>query len=103
MENHQVVPIPESQKSFLTQLTRDFRAGLSYVSFYSIDSPFVVQAIQKLYKDLQRLLMAVDRVLFHARTGKMFLNDCELPDLEDLLKLLQDKNNLGVEITKGLT
>jgi hypothetical protein len=103
MEKHQVVPIPESQKSFLVQLTRDFRAGLSYISFYSIDSPFVVQAIQKLYKDLQRLLMAVDSALFYARTGKMFLNDCELPDFEDLLKLLQDKNNLGVEITKGLT
>ena len=42
--------------SFIAQLIRDIRAAMSYVSFYSADSPFVVQAVQKCHRSLQKLL-----------------------------------------------
>lgn len=103
MEKIQVAPIPESQQSFLIQMTRDFRAALSYVSFYSADSPFVVQAVQKLHRNFQRLLQAVERIVFHAEGGKLFVNDTNFSDLVELFKLLQEKGLKGVEMTFGLT
>lgn len=103
MEMLQVVPVPEFQKSFLVQMARDFRAALSYVSFYSTDSPFVVQAIQKLLKEFQRLQQSADPIVIHVRHSQLFVNDTELSDLEELTKLFQDKNLLGVRIEKGIT
>lgn len=103
MAQVQVVPIPESQISLLPQMARDFRAALSYVSFYSTDSPFVIQAIQKIHKDFQRLLMAAAPLVLHLKGGSLCLNDADFPDLGDLLKIFQDKNIPGVEIQKGLT
>ena len=73
MEMLQVVPVPEFQKSFLGQMARDFRAALSYVSFYSTDSPFVVQSIQKLLKEFQRLSQSADPIVFHIRHSQLFV------------------------------
>lgn len=103
MSQIQVAPVPESQISLLPQMARDFRAALSYVSFYSTDSPFVIQAIQKIHKDFQRLLMATAPLVLHLKGGGLFLNDADFPDLSDLLKIFQDKNIPGVEIQKGVT
>ncbi len=102
MTNAQVVSIPEFQKIFLVQLVRDFRAALSYVSFYSADSPFVVQAVQKLHKDLQKILQLVSPLVLYVKEGELYANDCVLSELGDLLKIFQDKNIQGVEIHKGL-
>jgi hypothetical protein len=102
MRKIQVAPIPQSQQSFLGQLCRDLQAAISYVSFYSIESPFVAQAIQKLHKDLVWVLMAINTVAFHVQFKRLYLNDCEAHGLEDLLKILEDKNSVGFEISKGL-
>jgi hypothetical protein len=102
MSKIQATPIPEFQKSFLIQAARDFRAALSYVSFYSSDSPFVIQAVQKLHKDLLRLLQSVDPLVLHLQKGKLFANDSDFSELGDLLKILQEKNIPGVVLTKGL-
>ncbi len=103
MAQVQVGPIPEAQQNFLAPLSRDIRAALSYVSFYSTDSPFVVQAIQKLQKDLQSFLLAVHKVVFYFKKDSLFFNDQELVNGGDLLKLLQEKNLTGVLMTPGIT
>ena len=103
MRKIQVTPIPQIQKTFLGQLIRDFQVALSYVSFYSIDSPFVAQAIQKLHKDFVRLLMSVETVVFHVQSGHFHLNDCEISGADEFLKILEDKNSAGIEVLKGVT
>lgn len=102
MDDFQVKPIPESLKNLMSPLAHDFRAALSYVSFYPINSTFVTQAVQKLYKDLQRLLQEVEPLVIHVVDGKLYLNDVSLT-LEDLIQLFQDKDMRGVEITRDFS
>lgn len=102
MDNFQVKPIPDSLKNLMSPLAHDFRAALSYVSFYPINSTFVTQAVQKLHKGLQRLLQEIDPLVIHVVDEKLYLNDVSL-SLEDLIQLFQDKNMRGVEITRDFT
>ena len=103
MSQVQAAPIPAHQKAFLTQLSHDLRAALSYVSFYSIESPFVVQAVQKVHKDIVRLLQSVEPLYLHIQVGRVYANGAALSELDDLMKNLQERNLTGVAMTKGLT
>jgi HEAT repeat protein len=102
MQQFQVSPIPSVQKSFLVQLARDFRSALSYLSFYSSDSPFVVGAIRKLHKDLLRLLNTVHPLVLYREKGSLFVNGSPLNDTGDLYKILEEKNWEAVLIGEGL-
>ncbi len=102
MSKIQAAAIPESHRSLLTQLNRDFRAALSYVSFYSADSPFVVQSIEKLHRGFKRVLQAVDQTVFHLVDGKLMVNDFDGSEFTDLFKLLYEKNIPGFVIRAGV-
>lgn len=102
MQQIQAAAIPPVQQSFLVQLARDFRSALSYLSFYSSDSPFVVGAIRKLHKDLQRLLNTVNPLILYRHEGALFANGSPLNDAGDLLKIFEGKNWDAVLIENGL-
>ncbi|MGH7740116.1 MAG: HEAT repeat domain-containing protein, partial [bacterium] len=102
MRQFQVLPIPPTQQSFLVQLSRDFRAALSYLSFYSSDSPFVVGAIRKLHKNLQRLLTSTHPLILYRRDGVLLMNGSPLSDTGDLLKIFEEKNWNALLIENGL-
>jgi hypothetical protein len=99
----QVKAVPSDLRLSIPQLIRDFKAALSYVSFYSSDSPFVIQAVSKCHKDLYRILQACGSLALHLKEGKVFLNDADISEVGDLPKIFQDKNTPGVEIFGGLT
>jgi hypothetical protein len=99
----QVKAVPEDLRSSLPQFLRDLKAALSYVSFYSSDSPFVIQAVAKSHRSLQRFLEACGPLLLRVEDGKMFLNDADISEIEDLLKIFQDKNIRGIQFLGGLT
>ncbi len=99
----QVKPVSKAHQISLPQLIRDFKAALSYVSFYSSDSPFVVQAVQKCHKDIQKLLLAFGPLALYLEGDKLLLNGSDLSELDDLLKIFQDKNIRGVELINGVT
>ncbi len=99
----QVKPVSKAHQISFPQLIRDFKAALSYVSFYSTDSPFVVQAVQKCHKDIQKLLLAFGSVALYLEGDKLLLNDSDLSELDDLLKIFQDRNIRGVEFINGVT
>jgi hypothetical protein len=102
MQQIQVALVPPVQQSFLVQLARDFRSALSYLSFYSSDSPFVVGAIRKLHKDLQRLLNTVNPLVLYRQDGSLFANGSALNETGDLLKIFEEKNWDAVLIENGL-
>lgn len=99
----QVKAVPKDLKTSLPQLIRDLKAALSYVSFYSSDSPFVVQAVTKSHRSLQKFLDGCGPLILRAKQGKMFFNDVDISDLDDLVKIFQDKNIPGVQFLGGLT
>ncbi len=103
MDPLQAMTIPESKKKFMSQLAHDFRAAISYVSFYPINSSFVTQAIQKLHKDFQKVLHSVNPLYIHVQDDKLYANDYLLSPLDDLLSLFKDQDLQGVEITKDIT
>ncbi len=103
MQQIQISSVPPLQQSFLIQLSRDFRSALSYLSFYSSDSPFVVGAIRKLHKDLQRLLNTVSPLALYQQDGALLANGSPLSDTGDLLKIFQEKNWDAVLIENGLS
>ncbi len=103
MRNLQAAPIPDSHKMLFPQLIRDFRTALSYVSFYSLESPFVQQAVQKLHKGLLRLLMGVGTVVIRAQGGSLFLNDTDFSECDELRKDLEDKEIPGLVLDRGLS
>jgi hypothetical protein len=99
----QVKPLSQAHQVSFPQLIRDFKAALSYVSFYSSDSPFVIQAVQKCHKDLQKLIQSCGTLAFYREGEKLLLNGSDLSELDDLLTLFQDKNIGGVEFLEGVT
>jgi hypothetical protein len=103
MYQFQAPPIPVSQKKFMSQLAHDFRAAISYVSFYPVNSSFVTQSVQKLHKDFQKILYHVQPLYIHAKEEKLYINDFALSPLDDLLHLFQDRNIQGVEIIKDIS
>ena len=103
MNLFQVKPVSQAHQISFPQLTRNFKAALSYVSFYSTDSPFVVQAVQKCHKDIHKLLQAFDSLALYREADGLLLNGSDLSDWDDLLKIFQEKNVRGVQIEKGLT
>ena len=103
MEHFQAPPIPDSQKKFMSQLAHDFRAAISYVSFYPVNSSFVTQSVQKLHKDFQKILHYVQPLYIHLDDEKIFINDFALSPLDDVLRLFQNRNIHGVEIMKDIS
>jgi hypothetical protein len=99
----QVKAVPEDLKISIPQLMRDYKTALSYVSFYSGDSPFVIQALQKCHRDFQRILQACGSVLLYRDRGKLLLNDLNFSEVEDLDKIFQEKDIRGVQFFDGLT
>jgi len=103
METIQVASVPDSQKNSIGPLARDLRTALSYLSFYSSDSPFVIQSIQKLQKSLQRLQDVFGTLVFHLKDGLLHLNDLPVGDAGDFPRYLKERNLLGLEIPSGFS
>ena len=103
MDPIQVKTLPADLQESLSPLSRDFKAALSYISFYSSDSPFVIQAVEKCHRDLQKILQACGPLTLYMENGKLRLNGSELHELGDLAQMLQDKYIKGVQFTTGLT
>lgn len=103
MDPIQVKALPADLQASLSQLSRDFKAALSYVSFYSSDSPFVIQAVEKCQRDLQKILQTCGYLALYLDKGKLSLNGVELSELGDLAQIFQDKSLKGVEFIPGLT
>lgn len=99
----QVKAIPADQKTSVPHLVRDFKAALSYVSFYSSDSPFVIQAVAKCHRTLQVFLQVCGSLVLRLEKGRVMLNDADVSDIEDLSKILQDKDIQGVQFVEGFT
>ncbi len=102
MRKVQVAPIPESLQTALPQLIRDFKTAVSYVSFYSTDSPFVVQSVQKLHKDLVKFLTETGLLVLYPKNGKLLLNDWDFSQVDVLLKTMEDKECPGIVMEDGL-
>jgi len=103
METIQVASVPDPQKSSIGPLARDLRTALSYLSFYSSDSPFVIQSIQKLHKSIQRLQDAFGTIVLHLKDGLLHLNDQPIGDAGDFPRYLKERNLLGLEIPAGFS
>lgn len=99
----QVKAVPQDLKTSLPQLIRDLKAALSYVSFYSSDSPFVIQAVAKSHRSLQKFLESCGSLLLRVEDGKMLFNGADISEIGDLLKIFQDKNIQGVQFLSGFT
>ena len=83
-----VTPLTASQRASLPQLAKDFRAALSYVSFYSMESPFVTQAVKKLHHELVGYLSKRSPLLFKREGPEIQLNGVSLPESETFAQLL---------------
>ena len=103
MPKAQVVPIPEDCVSHLLLLGRDLKTALSYVSFYSVESPFVAQSIQKLHKVLMRLSEKLHPLYIWHRNSKLFLNGTEWNDMFEFTEMLENKEISGLEVKDKLT
>ena len=103
MEPFQASPIPESLKTFIPKLVHDFRAAISYASFYPKDSSFVIQSAQKLFEDFQKFLQCGQPLIIHVENEKLYINDYHLSSFDDLSRLFQVQNLLGVEIAKDIS
>ncbi len=103
MPKFQAEPIPPAQRFLLSSLTQNFRAAISYLSFYSADSPFVIQACQKLFNDFQKLLAAVGSFILYVEEERVHVNGTALLDAGDLAKVMEEKRCLAVQFTDGLT
>jgi hypothetical protein len=103
MEPFQAPPTPESLKTFIPKLAHDFRAAISYAAFYSANSSFVIQSVQKLYEDFQKFLQYGQPLIIHIENEKIYINDYCLSSFDDLFRLFQVQNLLGVEITKDIS
>jgi hypothetical protein len=103
MKSFQATPLPESLKPLIPQLAHDFRAAISYVSFYPVDSSFVAQSVQKLFEDFQKILQCGQPLIIRAENQKLYINDQFLSSFDDLMHLFQTQNILGVEIEKDIS
>jgi hypothetical protein len=103
MEPFQASPIPESLKTFIPRLAHDFCAAISYASFYPADNFFVIQSAQKLFEDFQKFLQCGQSLIIHVENEKLYINDYYLSPFDDLSRLFQVQNLLGVEITKDIS
>ena len=103
MEPFQASPIPESLKTFIPRLAHDFRAAISYASFYPSDSSFVIQSVQKLFEDFQKFLQCEQPLIIHVENEKLYINNYNLSSFDDLFRLFQVQNLLGVEIAKDIS
>ena len=103
MPKIQVAPIPADSVCHLELLGRDMKTALSYVSFYSVESPFVVQSLQKLHKILLRLSEKLNPFFIWHRDSKLFLNGTEWKDMFEFTEILENKGLAGLEIKHGLT
>ncbi len=98
MTQNQVVPMTEDGLSQLPLLGRDLKTALSYVSFYSVDSPFVAQSIQKFHKTVTRYLDKYSSLVIWRQGSKLMLNGTEWPDMFEFTEILENKGIGGVEI-----
>ena len=103
MEPFQVPPLPESLKPLIPRLANDFRAAISYVAFYPADSSFVIQSVQKLHEDFQKILQCEQPFIIHVENEKLHINDQSLSSFDDLLHLFQKQKIIGVEIKKDIS
>jgi hypothetical protein len=96
-----VAPLTPSLKAGLPQFAKDLRAAFSYVSFYSMDSPFVTQAIKKLHQGFSLFLSRRTPLLFARERGGVLLNGSPLPESEAFAKMLESHSCPGVMFLKG--
>ncbi len=103
MPKVQAVAVPENDLSQLPLLGHDLKTALSYVSFYSVESPFVAQSIQKLHKALVRMAEKVSLLIIWRRDSKLFLNGSEWAEMFDFTEMLENKGIGGLEVKPHCT
>lgn len=96
-----VAPLTPSLKAALPQFAKDLRAAFSYVSFYSIESPFVTQSVRKLDREFSQFLSKRSPLLFARERGGVSLNGTPLPESESFAKVLESHSCPGVMFFKG--
>ncbi len=102
MPKTQLAPIPVDCVCHFDLLGRDMKTALSYVSFYSVESPFVAQSLHKLHKILIRLSENLKPIFIWHRDSKLFLNGSEWTDMFEFTEILENKGLGGLEIKEGL-
>ncbi len=103
MPKHQVVPLPSDHLDQLPLLGHDLKTALSYASFYSVESPFVSQSIQKFHKSLTRLIEKIGPLFIWRRDSKLYLNGTEWTDMFDFTETLENKGMDGIEVQAHLS
>jgi hypothetical protein len=96
-------PIPENQRSIANQLLKNMRAALSYLSFYSADSPFISQAVSMFNNDLSQLLVKNNPLVFQAVEDSLFLNGIPCEDTEAIARSIRSHGCLGFSVALGVS
>lgn len=103
MEAFQVVPLSPSLRKQAAQLLKDFRSAVNYVSFYSLDSPFVSQSLRKLHEEFSAFLKTTSPVLFHRQEKLIAVNGLLFEGTEPLRQLWEKRAFTGLQFHSGLT
>ena len=98
-----VSPITENQRLVVTPLLKNMRAALSYLSFYSADSPFVSQAVSMFHDDLSRLLLKNSPLVFQVAGEDLTINGAPFGDTEAIVRSLRSHGCLGFSVSMGVT
>lgn len=99
----QLKPLTADEASQLGPLSRDLQAALSYIAFYSSDSPFVIQSVRKFHKALEPLLRTHGTLALYGTEDSFRLNGAPMPDSGELARSLRDHGLQGVQCTQGVT
>jgi hypothetical protein len=82
------IPIPEEERPIVASLLKDMRAALSYLSFYSADSPFVSQAVSLFHAGLSRLLAERSPLVLTSGGGEVSVNGERWEDSEVIARAM---------------
>jgi hypothetical protein len=96
-----VTSIPEFERPVVVSLLKDMRAALSYLSFYSPDSPFVSQAIFMFHGGLTRLLANHPTVVFQSVEGDLRVNGTVWEDTEVIARLMMLRDCPAFSVSHG--
>jgi len=91
------------QRAGAAALLKDLRAAISYLSFYSADSPFVIQAGHRFHKGLENFLQEISPLEFKVQSGDLTVNDAPFSDVEVVVKALEEKRCPGFRVGAGVS
>ncbi len=96
------IPIPEEERPIVASLLKDMRAALSYLSFYSADSPFVTQAVSLFHAGLSRLLVERSPLVLTSGGGEVSVNGERWEDSEVIARAMWVHACPGFAISRGI-